>query len=115
VGKGWSLETLANAIGGKTTPKTISRLERGERQLTQLWMEKLGNAASLMCFSPSAGLGVSSSGRACSGGGHLADLPLAPKVFEFALAMWRDAYDGVVSLALFQPSKPTLTIEAKCR
>jgi SOS-response transcriptional repressor LexA len=39
--KGMTLAEVAAAAGGKTTPKTISRLERGEMRLSVPWMNRL--------------------------------------------------------------------------
>lgn len=41
-GRGWTLEHLADHVG--TTPKQLSRLERGERNLTQDWMLRISEA-----------------------------------------------------------------------
>ena len=50
--RGWTLKRLAAAIG--TSPQQLSRLERGERELTVGWMRKIGVA---LCVDPAQILG----------------------------------------------------------
>lgn len=42
--KGWSQQQLADRLEPKTLQPQIDRLEKGQRRLTQEWMEKIGTA-----------------------------------------------------------------------
>jgi len=62
----WSLQKVADLCDPQTTPKQISRLEKGERQLTPKWAEILGKVYGISPAEMLYGKSAKNSGDALS-------------------------------------------------